>query len=110
MPLHLFSMSKILTASSSESVEQTVLLEKQIMIQKAEGEGIRMEEIDLPTENFDLENVLPMIDFAELKHIKIVEKKKRTVRRQKKVRNFTRPVDWIYIYIYIYRPVLPWRA
>jgi len=82
IPFHKFNMNLILMQTKIENIEETVIVQRSIFRQKIIGEEIEVEELSIPTDHINLENVLPMIDHSQICDIRIVESRKQIVRKK----------------------------
>jgi hypothetical protein len=77
IPLHKFNLSLILSHSKIENIEETVVVSRTIYRKKVEGTKTNEEKIELGAETIrDQESILPMINFNEIRNIRIVEKRR----------------------------------
>ena len=82
IPLHKFNLNLILSQTKVHNIEETVILERSIQRSKQNEDTIEIEELKLPCDSMNLENVLPMIDFNEIGSILIKEKRKQIVKKE----------------------------
>ena len=82
IPLHKFNLNLILSQTKVHNIEETVILERSIQRSKQNADTIEIEELKLPCDSMNLENVLPMIDFNEIGSILIKEKRKQIVKKE----------------------------
>ena len=80
IPLHKFNLNLILSQTKVHNIEETVILERSIQRSKQCEDTIEIEELKLPCDSMNLENVLPMIDFNEIDSIVIKEERKQIVK------------------------------
>ena len=80
IPLHKFNLNLILSHTKVHDIEETVILERSIQRLKQSEDTIEIEELKLPCDSMNLENVLPMIDFNEISSIIIKEERKQIIR------------------------------
>ena len=73
-------MNLILSHTKVHDIEETVILERSIQRLKQSEDTIEIEELKLPCDSMNLENVLPMIDFNEISSIVIKEERKQIIR------------------------------
>merc|ERR1711915_584914 len=85
IPFHKFNMNLILMQTKIENIEETVIVQRSIFRQKIIGEEIEVEELSIPTDHINLENVLPMIDHSQICDIRIVESRKQLVRKKSRI-------------------------
>ena len=82
IPLHKFNLNLILSQTKVHNIEETIILERSIQRSKQSEDTIEIEELKLPCDSMNLENVLPMIDFNEIGSILIKEKRKQIVKKE----------------------------
>ena len=82
IPLHKFNLNLILSQTKVHNIEETIILERSIQRSKQSETTIEIEELKLPCDSFNIENVLPMIDFNEIGSILIKEKRKQIVKKE----------------------------
>ena len=82
IPLHKFNLNLILSQTKVHNIEETIILERSIQRSKQNADTIEIEELKLPCDSMNLENVLPMIDFNEIGSILIKEKRKQIVKKE----------------------------
>ena len=82
IPLHKFNLNLILSQTKVHNIEETIILERSIQRSKQSEDTIEIEELKLPCDSMNLENVLPMIDFNEIGSIVIKEIRKQIVKKE----------------------------
>ena len=82
IPLHKFNLNLILSQTKVHNIEETIILERSIQRSKQSEDTIEIEELKLPCDSMNLENVLPMIDFNEIGSIVIKEIRKQIVNKE----------------------------
>ena len=79
IPLHKFNLNLILSQTKVHNIDETVILGRSVQRLKQNDETIEIEELKLPCDTMNLENVLPVIDFNEISSIVIKEERKQIV-------------------------------
>ena len=81
IPLHKFNLNLILSQTKVHNIEETVILERSIQRLKQSEDTLEIEELKLPCDTMNLENVLPMIDFNDISSIVIKENRQQIVQK-----------------------------
>ena len=75
-------MNLILSQTKVHNIDETVILGRSVQRLKQNDETIEIEELKLPCDTMNLENVLPVIDFNEISSIVIKEERKQIVKNE----------------------------
>ena len=103
IPLHKFNLNLILSQTKVHNIDETVILGRSVQRLKQNDETIEIEELKLPCDTMNLENVLPVIDFNEISSIVIKEERKQIVKNEifKKKGETVKQVKKIKVFLFI---------